>query len=215
MTETGERIAATCPGCSPGTPTAHEVLKPGGQSTVRCTECGHVHKTAVEDETTVERRVVVSQEGESFEARVDAPPDERVAVGEEFLLETDVGVFTVRITSLELDEERVESAQVEDVRTFWTRAVGNVAVNLTLHPADGAHDETESLTLRVPGGQKFVVGESYEFGDNEFTVEGVHVRDDATGYEFEKLDHPGDSVVAKDVNRLYARDETTTAWSAW
>jgi len=216
MSEPTERAAATCPACSPEAPTAHEVLKPGGHATVRCTECGHVHKVDLSDDPGVERRVVVSQDGESFEARVEAPPDERVAVGEEFLLETDEAVMTVRITSLEVDDGRVEAATVEDVRTFWTRAVGNVSVNVTLHPKEGAHDETESTTIHVPGDEEFVVGERHEYGDDEFTVEGVVVRDDATGYDFDKLDHDGDTVPAKDAKRVYARDETgTVAWSAW
>jgi uncharacterized Zn finger protein len=67
----------------------------------------------------------------------------------------------------------------------------------------------------VPGDYEFTVGETDELGDHEFTVEGIHIRDDATGYEFDKLDYEGDRAVAKDINRLYARDESTTAWSAW
>jgi uncharacterized Zn finger protein len=198
-------------------PTAHEVLKPGGQATVRCTECGHVHKTRLESERTVERKVVVSQDGDSFTATVDAPAGETVAVGEEFLLETEEAIMNVRITDLELDGERVSRAPVEDVRTFWTRAVGNVAVNLTLHPKSGAREETRSIKIQVPGDEEFVVGQTHEYGDESFTVENVHVRESALGrYEFQKLGHEGDAVMAKDVKRLYARDENATrAWSAW
>jgi len=218
MSEPGTRVAAACPGCSPTVPTAHEVLRPGGQVTVRCTECGHVHKTRIEDERTVERSVVVSQDGESFTATVEAPAEETVAVGEEFLLETDEAIMNVRITDLQVgEEERTNRAPVEDVHTFWTRAVGNVSVNLTLHPKSGAHDETRSVKIRVPGDEEFVIGETHEYGDEAFTVENVHVRDDAVArYEFQKLGHDGDAVVAKDAKRVYARDENSTrAWSAW
>ena len=220
MTETsaGDRIGSTCPSCSPELQTVHEVLKPGGQATVRCTECDHVHKTTVETERTVERDVVVSQDGESFTATVEAPAEETVAVGEEFLLETAEAIMTVRITSLEVGEQqRVEEATAGDVETFWTRAVGNVAVNVTVHPKAGTGDreDTYSTELYVPGDYEFVVGETDAFGDDEFTVEGIYVRDDAAGYDFDKLDHDGDSALAKDIKRLYVRDETTTAWSAW
>ncbi|WP_135305729.1 HVO_0476 family zinc finger protein [Haloarcula amylovorans] len=211
----GERVALPCPACSPGLETVHEVLKPGGQVTVRCTDCDHVHKEQLPDDDTVPRDVVVSQDGESFTAQVDVPDDEDLAVGEEFLLETEAAVMTVRITSLETDEGRTEEAPVDDVDTIWSRAVGNVAVNVTMHPKDGRHDETESFKLQVPGDYDFVVGETEEFGDEEFTVEGIHVRDDAHGYDHEKMDFEGDSAVAKDINRLYVRDESTTAWSAW
>jgi len=211
----GERIGLPCPACSPDIETVHEVLKPGGHVTVRCTECDHVHKETLPEAATVQRDVVVSQDGESFSAQVDVPEGEELAVGEEFLLETEEAVVSARITSLETDEGRTEDAPVEDVDTIWSRAVGNVAVNVTMHPKDGRHDETESFKLQVPGDYEFTVGETEQFGDEEFTVEGIHVRDDATGYEHEKLDFDGDMVFAKDINRLYVRDESSTAWSAW
>jgi uncharacterized Zn finger protein len=215
MNDTTERVPLPCPACSPDLETVHEVLNPGGQATVRCTECGHVHKETIPEQRTVERDVVVSQDGESFPASTDVPADERLAAGEEFLLETDEAIMTVRITSLETDEGRTDSAVAEEVRTIWTRAVGNVSVSVTAHPKGGEHDGTRSFDLRVPGDYEFVVGETDELGDEEFTVEGVLVRDDAMGYDFEKLDHEGDTVVAKDIKRLYVRDESTTAWSAW
>ncbi|NHN61183.1 MULTISPECIES: HVO_0476 family zinc finger protein [Halorussus] len=217
MSETAERVAVTCPSCSPDVETVHEVLKDGsGQSTVRCTECSHVHKTTIETDEDVERDVVVSQDGESFTATVEAPPEETVAVGEEFVLETPEAIMVVRITDLQLgDEKRVEQAEVEDVETFWTRAVDNVRVNVTINPTDGRRDDSRSLKISVPGDDEFVVGETYEFGDEEFTVKSIALRDDAHGYDFNPLGEEGDTAVAKDVKRLYGDDETSSAWSAW
>jgi len=216
MTETTERAAVACPSCSPDLETVHEVLTTGGgTATVLCTECGHTHKRQLDSESELQRDVVVSQDGESFTATADVPADERLAVGEEFLLETEEAILTVRVTSLELDEERVESAPATDVRTIWTRAVGNVTVDVTLHPEGGGHDETRSVAVQVPGDYEFAVGQTEQLGDEEFTVEGIHLREDARGYDFDKLDYDGDAAVAKDVNRLYARDESTSAWSAW
>jgi uncharacterized Zn finger protein len=215
MSDTAERVALPCPACSPDLETVHEVLSPGGQATVRCSECGHVHKESLPEERTVERHVVVSQDGESFPAAVDVPADETLAVGEEFLLETEEAIMTVRITSLEVDDGRVEERVAEDVETIWTRAVGNVSVSVTAHPKGGDHDETRGFDLQVPGDYEFTVGETEDLGGEEVTVEGILVRDDATGYDFEQLDHDGDTVLAKDIKRLYARDESTSAWSAW
>jgi uncharacterized Zn finger protein len=217
MEDTTERVAVACPGCSPGVETVHEVLSTGGgQATVRCTECQHVHKErTLPDETEVSREVVVSQDGESFSTAVDVPEGEQLAVGEEFLAETDEAILTVRITSLELDGGRTEEAPVEDVETIWTRAVGNVSVDLTVHPKSGEHDETRSLKFQLPGDYEFVVGETDEFDDLECTVEKIMVRDDATGYQHEQLEFDGDAAFAKDIKRVYVRDESTTAWSAW
>jgi len=215
MSNTAERAPLACPACSPTVETVHEVLKPGGQATVRCTECGHVHKTEIPEPQTVETDVVVSQDGESFSASTDVPAEETLATGEEFLLETAEAIMTVRITSLEVGDGRREEATAEDVDTIWTRAVGNVSVSVTAHPKGGEHDETRSFDLQVPGDYEFVVGETDELSNEEFTVEGILVRDDAVGYDHEKLDFDGDAVVAKDIKRVYVRDESTSAWSAW
>jgi uncharacterized Zn finger protein len=214
MSEPAERVAVACPAC--GHETVHEVLKPGGQATVRCTECGHTHKTEIQTETEVEKDVVVSQDGDSYHVTVDAPPEEQIAVGEEFIVDTPEAIQQVRITTIELSgDRRVEEALVEDVETIWTRVVDNVAVNVTLHPKEGSRDETRSLKVHVPGDYEFTVGETQEFGDEKFEIEGIHVREDASGYRFDKFDHDGDMVFAKDVNRVYARDLTSSAWSAW
>ncbi|MFB6159842.1 MAG: HVO_0476 family zinc finger protein [Haloferacaceae archaeon] len=216
MEDVAERVAVDCPGC--GAETVHEVLKPGGRATVRCTDCGHTHKTRIEPDPTVEREVVVSQEGESITTTTEREPDEELAVGDEFLVDTPAAIQQVRVTSLEVgDEQRAESAAAEAVDTVWTRVVDNVAVPVTVHPkeGDGRHEQTRSLTVRVPGDHEFTVGETVAFGDEEFEIEGVQVRDDAPEYRFEKLDHDGDAAFARDVKRVYGRDTTTSAWSGW
>ncbi|ADQ68244.1 hypothetical protein GL213_13370 [Halogeometricum borinquense] len=218
MSNTQDRIAVACPSCSPAEETVHEVLKTGGQATVRCTECSHVHKVRIETEQEVEKQVIVSQDGDSFKTMVDAPPEETIAVGEEFIVDTDEAIMLVRITGLETGpEQRAEEAVVEDVETIWTRAVDNVSVNVTVNPKEGTgyREDTRSFKVNVPGDYEFVVGETEEFGDEKFAVKALHVRDDAPEYRHGKLDHDGDMVYAKDINRLYGTDKTTSAWSAW
>ncbi|WP_418281766.1 HVO_0476 family zinc finger protein [Halorubrum sp. DTA98] len=216
MTETGDRVGLACPSCSPGEPTVHEVLRPGGQATVRCTDCDHTHKTEIPEEETVDLRIVVSQDGDSFTTEMAVPADTYVAETDEFVVDTPDALMQVRITGIEVGpEERVEEAAVEDVETLWTRAVDNVGVDVTLHPKDGDADRTRALRVNVPGDYEFVVGESAEFGDEEFTIEGLQIREDAPEYRHGKLDHDGDMAYAKDLKRVYARDETLTAWSAW
>jgi uncharacterized Zn finger protein len=216
MNDVAERVTVDCPDC--GTATVHEVLSPGGQATVRCTDCGHTHKARVEPDRTVEREVVVSQEGESVTTTTEWTPDEPLAVGDEFVVDTPAAIQQVRVTSLEVgDERRAEEATAEAVDTVWTRVVDNVAVPVTVHPkeGDGRHEQTRSLTVRVPGDHEFTVGEEATYGDETVVVEGVQVRDGAPDYRFEKLDHEGDVAFARDVKRVYARDTTTTAWSGW
>ncbi|WP_152039970.1 HVO_0476 family zinc finger protein [Salinigranum salinum] len=214
--DTGERLPLACPSCSPGEPTVHEIVKPGGQSTVRCTECGHVRKERVEKPREIAVDVVVSQDGESLSTTVDAPAEERVEVGDEFIVDTPEALMQVRITAIEVGpERRVDEARMDDVETVWTRVVDNVTVNVTVHPNDGRRDESRSLKMQVPGDYEFTVGAVESVAGEEFEVDGIHVRADADGYRFDKFDHDGDVVFAKDVKRVYGRDTTTAAWSAW
>ncbi|MFB6234601.1 MAG: HVO_0476 family zinc finger protein [Halopenitus sp.] len=216
MTETGDRVGLACPSCSPGEPTVHEVLKPGGQATVRCTECDHTHKAEITEPETTDLQVVVSQDDESFSTLVEESPDDTVEVGDEFVVDSPEALLQARITGIEVGpEERADEATIDEVDTLWTRAVDNVSVDVTLHPKDGEEEHSESLTVNVPGDYEFTVGETESFGEEEFSVEGLQIRDDAPEYRHEKLDHEGDVAYAKDLKRLYGRDETSSAWSAW
>jgi uncharacterized Zn finger protein len=215
MNGTSDRVTIPCPACSPDLDTVHDVLSPGGTTTVRCGECGHTHKVDLTPDPTVDLDVVVSQSGESFSARTEAPAEESLAVGEEFVLETDAAILVVRITDLELPgDRRTDRAPADEVTTVWTRAVGNVELDVTVHPADGAREETESLELQVPGDEEYVVGETIDLGEKAATIEGLYLRSDAKGYDHDKLDHDRDTAPAKDIERVYAR-ATKAPWSVW
>jgi uncharacterized Zn finger protein len=216
VSDTHERATVDCPGC--GAATVHEVLRPGGQATVRCTDCGHTHKTAIPRTERVEREVVVSQEGESTAATRSFAADAEVAVGDEFVVDTPAAIVQVRVTSVETaPEERTDAAPAGDVETVWTRVVDNVGVPVTVHPkeGDGRSRETESHTLRVPGDHELVVGETVDLGDERAEVVGLQIREDAPEYRHEKLDHEGDTAFARDLKRVYARDTQSSAWSVW
>jgi uncharacterized Zn finger protein len=160
--------------------------------------------------------VVVSQGGESFTSTIEAPADQLIAVGEEFVVDTEAVLMSVRITAIETGpEQRVDEAAIPDVSTIWTRGVDNVEVNVTVHPADGRHDETRSVTIAVPGDHDFVVGETQEFGEERFEVERVLVRENAADYPTRKFERDGDDVPAKDVKRVFVREPEGRAWSAW
>ena len=216
MSEIPDRLPTPCPACSPDLETVHEVLSPGGALTVRCGECGHVHKVQPEPEREVTLDVVVSQGGESFTANVTTPEEETVAVGDEFLLETDELLATVRVTSVEVDEQRrLEAAPAEEIETVWTREVDNVEVNVTIHPKDGSRDDSRSVTMYVPGDYELEVGAVEERDDEKFEIDAVVVRKDATGYDRDRYEIEGDVVFAKDAKRVYSYDQSSSAWSAW
>ncbi|MFB6111336.1 MAG: HVO_0476 family zinc finger protein [Halobacteriaceae archaeon] len=212
-----DRISLACPGCTPDGETTHEVLTTGGgYATLRCTDCQQVHKERLPGTERVERDVVISQDGESVTATMEARADETLERGDEFVVESDTAILEVRITDLQLGaEQRTKRAPVDEIETIWTRAIDNVSVRTTINPDDGREAESRSTKLHVPGTHEFTVGEVEEHGDTAFEVTGIRLRDDAEGYEFKSLDHDGDTALAKDVARLYGRDTTEQAWSAW
>jgi len=219
MSQRSERVPLPCPSCSPTEGTVHEILKPGGQTTVRCTECGHVHKEKIEmpDEVTID--VVVSQDGDSYKATLDAAAEEEIKEGDEFVVETEQAIQQVRVTSIEVGpERRTDQAEMSEVETVWSRVVDNVGVNITIHPkeGDGRNEQSRSTKAFLPGDFEFVVGKTYEFGDDEFEVDSLQLRDAvADDYRHKKLDHEGDLAFAKDIKRAFGRDTKTSAWSAW
>lgn len=213
--ERGDQVRAICPACAAeGT---HEVLKAADRATVECRSCGHVHQVAVRRPPTEDVRVVVSSGGESLRTTASIPVDERLMVGEEFVAETADGPIGVRITSLERrDDERVDVADAADVRTVWTRAVDNVGVNLTVHPADGRREGTVGETQYLPGDEEFEVGEPIPHRDGDARIERILLRDDTVRDGPHVLDAPGDTAPAKDVKRVFARARSGDPWrSPW
>lgn len=212
----GDAVAVACPACGDGTPARHEVVKPGVPATVRCRQCEHVHKARIEGPPTLTLRVIVSMDAESVKTTAEVPKSERLAVGEEFVVDTPEGLLGVRITSLERADRRTEAAPATEIETIWTRAVDNVLVNTTIHPADGDREATRSEKLPLPGDESVTVGEDLTVAEEILTIEGIRLREDARGYPTDQLDRAGDTAPAKDIDRLYAREAGGGAWrSPW
>lgn len=215
--ERGDQVRVDCPACAPEAETTHEILKPDDDATVRCLVCGHVHKVSMEPTRRADVRVVISSGGESTRTTAEVPRSETLAVGEEFVAETPEGPVGARITSLELqDGARAERATTADVRTIWTRAVDNVGVPTTIHPADGTREATVSETVYMPGDQELIVGESLPHAEDELTIERLILRDDAIGEGPDVLERRDDAAAAKDVKRVFTRREPEDDWrSPW
>lgn len=212
-----DQVATTCPACSPDTETVHTILNVGGQATVRCHDCEHVHKTQLPDPGTTTLTVIISQDGESLATTIERTTTTELAVGDDFIVETDQGVFAVETTALELpDDTRPERATASAVETVWTRSVGNVTVPVTVHPRPGTghRQDSYSTTLQVPGTYTITVGETETVDETTVEIEGIHLRKDAADDGPRKLDTEAASAEARDIDRVYARDQET-ARSPW
>lgn len=196
-----EQAVADCPACGERNP--HQVLKTDGVATLKCGSCGHVHKKKTPSQRTVERRIIVSQGDESFSTHTPIDARQELRVGDEFVLETEDGVYGVEITSLEVEQEgdnaRTETAPAKEVGTVWTRVIDNVTVPITLHTGEG---EAENHELQVPGDYSFEVGETEEINEQTCEITAFVTR---SGDRF-RLE--GDDVAAKNAKRIYAEQRT-------
>ncbi|MFP4590562.1 MAG: HVO_0476 family zinc finger protein [Halobacteriales archaeon] len=216
MSEAGDQVATTCPACAPSRETVHEVLAGGAQATVRCTDCGHVHGVDLGGEPTRrDVRTVVSQAGESLVTTVSFPESGGVEVGDELVAEAEDGTFAVEVTGIEgVDGERHDALAVADVETLWTRDVGNVAVDVTIHPPRHADERSRSATMWVAGDHAFQVGGEETVDGEAVRIHGIILRE-ATDGDGRKLDDRGDTALARDVHRVYARSSRHVAERPW
>ena len=213
----GEQVGVECPSCSPSIPTVHEVIKPATTATVRCLQCSHVHKTTIDSSPHTDVSVVISTGADSESTSHRFPADEQLLVGDERIVEIDEVPTGVRITSIETTQgDRVNHADAGDISTLWTRSIDNVGVSVTIHPVDGSREGTRSETYYLPGDTEITVGEAVPYLDSTIEVEGIVIRSDAVDYARKQYDHAGDSAYAKDIARLYAREQSGDTWrSAW
>lgn len=218
MTERGDRVPTVCPGCSPDHETVHEVISTGGGITVRCRNCQHVHTTTIDSQpATRQVRTIVSQDDESIRATIEVPTDALFEVGQEFIVESDEAIYSVRLMSIEdHDGNRHDQLPATETMTLWTRDIGNVSVPVTMHPPEGSNESTRSLRLRVPGDDTFTVGETMSVGGEEVRIHGIHprdvaVEDDGGG----TIDSSGVSVQAKDIDRLYVKSTRRVYRQPW
>lgn len=164
------RLEVTCPACSSGGPVIHEVLsheKGGGgeevyiEATVRCGNCGTVHRTDLRIPRPIEVDVVVSRGGESGKEALEMFPDEVVTVGEE--------IGGLEVTSIETEGGRADEASAGDVETLWTRATDRVEVPVSLH-TDG---ETFSEKVEMDGDEEIEVGQTLRRKGRTFEVASI------------------------------------------
>ncbi len=217
MIESGDQVGVTCPACSPNHETIHEVLSPGGQATVRCGECGHVHTSTAEDSPTVRAvRTIVSQDGESVSATMDLPDEAILEVGDRFVVDTEEAVYSVELTDIE-DQSggRHERHRAGEIETLWTRDIGNVSVNVTVNPARGGGGSSWSARQQLPGDETVSVGDEFRIDGTVVRVTGLLLRETTTPDGVRTLDTVGDESMAMDLERIYARPAHPVRRDPW
>jgi uncharacterized Zn finger protein len=185
-------ISLTCPSC--GEECDHVVLDDSRNPVVRCTLCGHTHRTVpVKEEEEIPVRVIVSQEGESRACSASLEQGEYVAVGDFLAAECGEEVCGVEVTSIEAGGKRVRRAKAGDATTLWTRAIDQVVVRASVHKGW----VTRPVSVVCEGEEEFSVGASWTFGPLPFRITHMKLRDGRV------LRRDGQRATARSVKRIY------------
>lgn len=86
---------------------------------LKCESCGHVYKNTVLFKKPRAYRLIISQQDESIKTTIDLLPNDELKKGD--ILLSDIG--QVEVTSIEVDDKRVNKAVLEDVNTIWASSV--------------------------------------------------------------------------------------------
>jgi uncharacterized Zn finger protein len=119
-----------------------------------------------------------------------------IRVGDKLVMddETSGVAYPVHISSIEVDDKRKESAQADEIKTIWVRAIDEVVVKIAI-----SHRETtESIEMTVPGDREYVIGEKIEVDSRELKIIRIKIRD--SGFKSRK----GIAIKASDIKRIYA-----------
>ncbi len=184
-----KNIETPCPSCSPDEPVPHKVLK---STLMKCEECGDVHSERIERKVPV--RVIVSLGEKSL--RIRTLLSGVIKVGDELVMddETSGEAYPVHISSIEVDDKRKESAQADEIKTIWARAIDEVVIKIAI-----SHRETtESIEMKVPGDREFIIGEKIKVDSRELKIIRIKIRD--SGFKSRK----GVAIKASDIKRIYA-----------
>lgn len=192
--------AATLPCENCGKSTAHRILRltpiaPGPThsvaGTARCRTCGWTHRFQVTSPPVVEVSEVISRGPTSEHRRVLLPAATRVELG----APVPGSEEPVTVQKIETRTGRtVSSARPEEVSTLWVRQDSGAVVPVSV--VDGATTSSERLVL--PPTSRLTVGEPIAVRVGSVRIVSLRAR----GRTWRL---PGDSFVAKDVQRVYAR----------
>lgn len=186
-------ILVECPIC--GCETLHEILagRIGGrtrtslESTVRCRECGHVHKVSLRAEKPIQVPVIISWLERSTRSSISLGADEVLSVGDEVIC----GEDTVLVTSIESKGARVERARAGDIGTIWGKRFDKVRVPFSISRLGRTFSE---FVLAVPD-EEFYIGDMLQVGKHEVVIHSIKLKD-------RSLKKGG--ARAKDIVRVYA-----------
>lgn len=176
-----------CESCS--SDREHEVVRRrNGALTLKCASCSKVVRVSERTSRTKEVRVIVSRGERSTPKKIALPEDEMIAVGDELIVDSK----RVRVSAIESDGSRVDSAAVEDIATLWATYYESIAVHFSINKGSA----TISEIVHAPPEEEFSTDTIEEIKGRKVLIHAIRTNDGMV--------HDG-SATAEEIVRIYAK----------
>ena len=99
---------------------------------LKCEECGHVFKDIFSAKKPRPYRLIISEQDTSHKTTIDLSPSDELELGEVLLSE----FGQVEVTSIEVNDKRVNKSKIEDIDTIWANSVeipARIGFSVDLH----------------------------------------------------------------------------------
>ena len=99
---------------------------------MKCEECGHVFKDIFSAKKPESYRLIISEQDKSHKTTIELSPSDDLKVGDVLL--SDLG--QVEVTSIEVNDKRVNKSKIEDIDTIWASSVeipARIGFSVDLH----------------------------------------------------------------------------------
>jgi len=177
--------------------TLHEILKgeigtEGEEVTidgvVQCEECGTTRHKTIREKKAIDVPIIVSWKGESKKDKISLYPEEWIHKGDELILEG----TTVKVTSIEKENGRTDSAKVEDIKNLWTKKHEKVRVKITINKGRSSSSKVQEVAPE----EEFFVNDRLKIDGDEAVIHKIMTEDEV------KRDG---KAIAEDIKRIYAK----------
>ena len=99
---------------------------------LKCESCGHVFKDMFSAKKPEPYRLIISEQDKSHKTTIELSPSDELKVGDVLL--SDLG--QVEVTSIEVNDKRVNKSMIEDINTIWASSVeipARIGFSVDLH----------------------------------------------------------------------------------
>ena len=99
---------------------------------LKCEECGHVFKDIFSAKKPKPYRIIISEQDKSHKTSIDLSPSDELKTGD--ILLSQFG--QVEVTSIEVNDKRVNKSKIEDIDTIWASSVeipARIGFSVDLH----------------------------------------------------------------------------------